>query len=162
MKKLLLIATLIAVSFGVFAQSLSSYMIANKYKVKETNQTWDTAWIETTGNVYIYFDMGFGFASIINKNFERFILNGLNDPIQYEDKSVVVINALDDNGIVCELHTSFYKNSEVTLTVVYSDLQYTYLMGEEHDGYPDEIFGTPTIEDGNGNKLGKKIDTYNL
>ena len=163
MKKLLLITILIGINLGIFAQSQISYIIANKYKAKETEQKWDSVWTETSGDVYIYFDMGFGFASITNQNFDRFILTGLNDAVEKDGNKDVLINAIDDTGVICELHTIFYKNGEVVLTIVYSNIQYSYLLGKEIDGYPSKIFESIDIEDKNRNKIeNKNLKTYTL
>lgn len=163
MKKLLLITILTVISLCVFAQNQLSYIVANKYKVKETEQKWDSVWTQTDGDVYIYFDMGFGFASITNQNFDRFILTGMNEPIEIAGNKIIVINAIDDTGVGCELHTSFLSNGEFTLTVIYSNIQYSYLLGEENDGYPSKLFETNESDDTSKKQLGeKKQKTYNL
>jgi len=164
MKRLLMIVTFIVISIGMFSQTPISYTQANKYKVKETEDKWDSEWTNVeNGKIYIYLDMGFDFASITNQNFDRFILTGMEEPVQHTDKSVTTMYAIDDVGVNCELHISLYKNNDATLTIIYSNMQYQYLMGETHQGFPDEYFGTSTVEDEPKNKIGEKQPkTYNL
>lgn len=133
----------------VFAQEQTqetqiSWTTVDKYKVKETYDNWDTAWIATTGPIYIYLDMGFGFATITNERFDRFILTSLEEPVKKGNRTYSKMTAVDSRGIGCEIRLSVYDDQTKTLMVTYSDVQYEYLMDKEtNKGFPDKIFEEP-------------------
>lgn len=143
MKKLFLLIALLLSGLYISAQNEVTYGIAKYYQVKVSNDKWGE-WEKIEGKVLVYFDMGFGFISVLNKNIDKFIVLEYKDVIKDKGKTIYNIRAIDKNGIKCNLYTIFFESGNFSFTISYSDIQYSYLIEEEFVGYPYGLFTKPT------------------
>lgn len=145
MKKLFKVIAILGMVFigaSIFAQQ--SYATVDKYQAKYTEEDWGE-WLDITGGgtMIIYLDMGFGFMSITNSQFDRFILTKMEEPVETEKKITYVFEAINAVGVNSKIYYTYTKESDsFTLTITYDDMQYSYLLKEDFDGYPSKLFGT--------------------
>jgi len=148
MKKLLIILGFLFITFSIFTQDLPSNfygkadVIRKRDLIAETNKlgewgNWDSI---TNGPIVFYIDWMFGVVSVTNKEYQRFILvQQVNYSEVDENTQVMVLKAVDNNGVISEIDFTFKKGGTFILTIVYSNIVYQYKALKIEEGYPSYL-----------------------
>lgn len=148
MKKIFFILAFLIIILTGFSQTTipanfhgEASVIRKRELVKETQKLGDwTKWDSISGTIVVYVDWMFGNVTVTSQEFQRFILTQqVNTSEIDENIQVMVLKAIDNNGVVTEIDFTFNKGGVFIITIVYSNIMYQYKIPKVTEGYPSYL-----------------------